>query len=292
MSNFSAPTQSPLRGVLWMLASTLAMVGVNTVVHYLGTSLPSAQSAFIRFCWAVAFTAPWLVMELRKGITPGTMKLHIGRGIFHTLAVIFWFYAMARIPMAEVTAIGYLNPVLLTLGSAVFLGEVLSRSRVMAIAVAFVGALVVLRPGLRELELGHLSQIAASFCFASSYLFSKRLSGRVSAGLATAMMSLLVTIGLAPVAFVVWQPVELSHILWLAVTAICGTLGHFFMSKSFAAAPVAVSQPVAFVQLIWASIVGMVLFGELVDPLVIVGGALIIGAISYNTWRESRLQKA
>lgn len=268
------------------------MVGVNTVVHYLGTSLPSPQSAFIRFCWAVVFTAPWLVMELRKGITPGTMKLHIGRGIFHSLAVIFWFYAMARIPMAEVTAIGYLNPVLLTLGSAVFLGEVLSRSRVMAIALAFVGALIVLRPGLRELELGHLSQIAASFCFATSYLFSKRLSGRVSAGLATAMMSLLVTIGLAPVALVVWQPVELSQVLWLAVTAICGTLGHFFMSKSFAAAPVAVSQPVVFLQLIWASIVGMVLFGELVDPLVVLGGALIIGAISYNTWRESRLQKA
>lgn len=275
-----------------MLASTLAMVGVNTIVHYLGTSLPAPQTAFIRFCWAVVFTAPWLIMELRRGITPGTMKLHIGRGICHTLAVIFWFYAMARIPMAEVTAIGYLNPVLLTLGSAVFLGEMLSRSRVITIAVAFIGALIVLRPGLRELELGHLSQIAASICFACSYLFSKRLSGRVSAGLATAMMSLLVTIGLAPVAFAVWQPVEWNQILWLAVVAICGTSGHFFMSKSFAAAPVAVSQPVAFVQLIWASIVGVVLFGERVDPLVIVGGAVIIGAISFNTWRESRLQRA
>lgn len=271
-----------------MLASGAALIGVNTVVHFLGTSLPSPQSAFIRFCWSVLFTLPWLVIELRRGLAPGTMPLHIGRAVCHSLAVLCWFYAMARIPMAEVTAIGYLNPVLLTLASALFLSEPLTRARVLTVGVAFLGAVIVLRPGMRVLEIGHLSQVAAAACFAASYLFSKKLSGRVSAGLATGMMSLLVTLCLAPYAYAVWEPVTLKQALWLSSVALCGTLGHYCMSKAFAAASIAVTQPVVFVQLIWASLIGAMLFGESIDPFVLLGGALIIAAISINTWRETR----
>lgn len=282
----------PVAGVLWMLASGLSFVGVTGIVRYLGTDLPAAQSAFLRFAWSFVFLIPTLVPLLRAGLPGGAWPLIGGRGLVHTVAVILWFYAMARIPVAEVTAIGYLNPVGVTLGAALLFGEKLALRRIAAIGVAILGALVVLRPGLREVEVGHVAQIGAAICFAGSYLFAKRLSQMMSAGAIVALMSATVTIGLIPFALAVWVPVTLSQLLWLGVVALFATSGHYCMTRAFACAPIAVTQPVTFLQLIWATLLGTLAFGEAVDPFVILGGGLIIGAVSYITWREAQLKRA
>jgi drug/metabolite transporter (DMT)-like permease len=258
----------------------------------LGTDIPAAQSAFIRFAWGALFLAPSLLGVMRAGMPKGVLGLHLGRGVLHVAAVICWFYAMARIPLAEVTAIGYLNPVLLTLGTALFLGERLAARRLAAIGVALVGALIVLRPGLRDVTDGHLAQVGAACLFAGSYLFAKRLSALVGAGQAVAVLSLVVTLGLAPLAWAVWVPVTVAQVGWLALVAACATLGHYCMSRAFAVAPVAVTQPVVFLQLVWATLLGALVFGEGIDPFVILGGAVIVGSVSYITWREAVLRRS
>ncbi|MCE6949874.1 DMT family transporter [Cereibacter sphaeroides] len=280
-----------LEGVLWMLGSGLSFVGVTGIVRYLGPEIPAAQGAFIRFAFGVLFLLPTLLPVLRQGFAPGTLRLYSLRGAFHTAAVICWFYAMARIPVAEVTAIGYLNPVLVTVGAALFFGERLALRRVLAVAVALVGALVVLRPGLRELLPGHLSQLAAAVFFAFSYLMARRLSDLAGAGAIVAMMSLMVTVGLLPFALLVWVPVGAEQLLWLALVAAFATSGHYCMTRAFSAAPLTVTQPVTFLQLVWATLLGALAFGEPVDPYVLLGGGIIIGAISYITWRESVLRR-
>ena len=289
--NAPRPADTPVQAILWMLASGLSFVGVTGIVRYLGTDLPAAQSAFVRFGWGVVFLAPTLVTMLRGGLPGLYLPLHLGRGLVHVAAVVCWFYAMARIPVAEVTAIGYLNPVLLTLGTVVFFGERLSLRRVLAIGVALIGALIVLRPGLREVTDGHLAQICAAVFFAGSYLFAKRLSVVASAGQIVAMLSLVVTLALAPWALWVWVPMSLAQLAWLAVVAACATAGHYCMSRAFAAAPIAVSQPVVFLQLIWAALLGWAVFGEAVDLFVLIGGAVIVGSVSYITWAESRKRR-
>ncbi|MEY4696189.1 MAG: hypothetical protein RIT14_617 [Pseudomonadota bacterium] len=271
-----------------MLATGLCFVGVTGVVRHLGTDLPAAQSAFVRFGWGVAFLIPSLVAIARHGLPPGTLALFGWRGVVHTAAVIFWFYAMARIPVAEVTAIGYLNPVLVTLGATLFFGERLTWRRIAAVAVALCGALIVLRPGLRDVSAGHLSQLAAASFFAASYLFAKRLSQLAPAGMVVAMMSLMVTLGLLPLAWAVWVPMTLAQLLWLGLVAAFATTAHYCMTRAFRAAPLAVTQPVTFLQLVWATLLGALVFGEAVDVFVLLGGAVIIGAISWITWREAR----
>ncbi|MDR7123678.1 DMT family transporter [Pseudotabrizicola sp. 4114] len=285
------PADTPVQAILWMLASGLSFVGVTGIVRYLGTDLPAAQSAFVRFGWGVVFLAPTLIPMLRGGLPGLHLRLHLGRGLVHVAAVVCWFYAMARIPVAEVTAIGYLNPVLLTLGTVVFFGERLSLRRVLAIGVALIGALIVLRPGLREVTDGHIAQICAAVFFAGSYLFAKRLSAVASAGQIVAMLSLVVTVALAPWALWVWVPMSLVQLAWLAVVAVCATAGHYCMSRAFAAAPIAVSQPVVFLQLIWAALLGWAVFGEAVDLFVLIGGAVIVGSVSYITWAEARKRR-
>ncbi len=282
----------PLFGVLWMLGSGLCFVGVTAVVRHLGTDLPAAQSAFLRFGWALVFLLPALIGILRRGLPVGAWPLVWARGAVHLCAVVLWFYAMARLPLAEVTAIGYLNPVLVTLGAALFFGERLALRRLIAIVVAILGALVVLRPGLRELAPGHLAQIGAAVCFAGSYLMVKRLGVILAPTVIVALMSLTVSLGLLPLALAVWVPVSWQQLAWLGLVAGFATLGHYCMTRALLAAPVAVTQPVTFLQLVWASLVGVLLFAEPVDPYVLLGGAIIMAAISYITWREAMLKRA
>lgn len=281
----------PLQGITWMLVSGLSFVAVNATVRHLGTALPAAESAFIRFAFGLFILAPSLLGALRAGVPRAALPLVAGRGALHTLAVMLWFFAMARIPLAEVTAIGYLNPIVVTIGAALFLGERIHLRRISAIAVALLGALVVLRPGLREIAPGHVAQLGAAIFFGLSYLIAKRLSAMVPAAALVAFLSLTVTVGLAPFAAAVWVPPTAAQTFWLSIVAVFATFGHYAMARAFAAAPLTVTQPVTFLQLVWATLLGALAFGEGVDPFVIAGGGMIIGAISYMTFREARLRR-
>ncbi len=281
----------PIVAILWMLLTGLCFVGVNIGAKYIGGDLPAAESAFLRFVLGLVFIIPVWKTLVSTRLTRQQWKLFTIRGVAHTAAVTLWFFAMAQIPMAEVTALNYMNPIYVTLGAALFLGEKLAFRRLAAIGVAMIGALIILRPGLRELEAGHFAMLISAACFAVSYLVVKRVSSEVPPAIVVAILSISLTIGLAPLAIAVWVPPTLGQIGILFVVAALATLAHYSMTKAFAAAPLTVTQPVVFLQLVWAVIFGVILFDEQVDIFVIGGGALIIAAISFMTWREAVLRK-
>lgn len=277
-------------GIGWMLVTGLCFVAVNAIVRGLEGALPAPQAAFIRFVYGTAFLIPALVPALKRGFSANLWRLFALRGLLHVMAVIAWFYAMARITLAEVTAIGFLNPIVVTVGAALFMGEKLAARRIAAICVAFLGALIVLRPGIRELDPGHLSQLGAAVMFGGSYLLAKRLTETVSPAAVVAMLSLSCMIGLAPLTIIVWVPPTLAQLGWLGLVALFATCGHYTMTRAFAAAPLTVTQPMTFLQLIWASMIGVFMFHEPLDEWVVLGGGLMIGAITYITWREARIR--
>lgn len=284
-------TRRDLTGILWMLLAGLCFVAVNGTVRWLGPALPAPEGAFLRFGFGLVLLVPTLLPALRRGFTPGIWGQFALRGALHSVGVILWFFAMARITVAEVTAIGFLNPIVVTVGAALLMGERLSWRRTLAIIVALIGAMIVLRPGLRVIEPGHLAQLGASVTFGLSYLLAKRLSERVPAGVVVAMMSLTVCIGIAPFALWNWVPPTLLQCTTLACSALFGTAGHYAMIRAFDVAPMTVTQPVVFLQLIWASLLGALVFAEPVDIWVLVGGAVVIGAICYITLREARSRR-
>jgi drug/metabolite transporter (DMT)-like permease len=278
----------PLEGALWMMGAGLSFVGVNGIVRYLGTELPAAQSAFIRFGFGLMFLLPALWAMRGMQFRPGVGRMFLGRGALHVVAVILWFYAMARVPVAEMAAIAFLGPVMVLVIGGLLLGEGLGARRIAAVVVAVAGGLIVLRPGVRELSLGHLSQLGATVFFSMSYIIAKRLSREAPASVIVGVLSVTVTLGLLPLAMMQWQPVRLEQVGWLACVAGLATLGHYAMARAFRAAPLAVTQPVTFLQLIWAAVLGALAFGEPVEVWVMAGGGLIILAISVNTWAEAR----
>ena len=266
-------------------------VAVTALVKYLGNDMPAAQSAFLRYFLGLVFLLP-LVSALRREVFSGrTLGLLALRGIIHAFGVILWFYAMTQIPMAEVTAMNYLSPIYITLGAALFLGEKLAARRVIAVLIAFAGALIILRPGLREISPGHIAMIGTAIFFAASYLIAKIMSGQMAPAIVVAMLSITVTVCLAPFAWAVWVPPTAAQIFWLFLVAAFATAGHYTMTLAFAAAPVTVTQPVTFLQLVWAVILGVIVFGEPADGFVILGGMVIMGSVLFLTWREAVLRK-
>ena len=285
------PGASPLAGMGWMLLTGLLFVAVTATVKHLGARIPAPEAAFLRYLLGLIFLLP-VARSLRRD-WPGRRALAIfaGRGAVHAVGVMLWFFAMTQIPMAEVTAINFLNPILITLAAAALLGETLSLPRIMAVAVAFGGALVVLRPGFRVIEPGHLAMLGTASCFAASYMIAKRMSDSVSPSVVVAMLSVFVTLGLAPVAAAVWVWPSWVELGWLLLVAGFATTGHLTMTLAFRAAPITVTQPVTFLQLVWATLLGWTLFGEPLDGWVILGGAMILGAAVTITFRESRARR-
>lgn len=286
----AAPAR-PLVGVFFMVLTGLNFVAVTAIVKHVGDAVPAPQAAFLRFLMGLVFLLPALRPLLNAHLTRRQVKLFAARGAAHTCAVMLWFYAMTRIPLAEVTALNYLSPVYVTIGAALFLGERLPPRRLAAVCLALVGAVAILRPGLREIDPGHVAMLGTALFFSAGYLLAKRLSGETSAAVIVAMLSITVTIGLAPFAAAVWVTPAWSDVGWLFAVACFATAGHYCMTLAFAAAPVTVTQPVTFLQLVWAVALGAVVFGEPVDGWVVLGGSIIIGAVSFITWREARARR-
>lgn len=289
------PLSRPVAGVLWQVTSGLMFVGMTAALKHSGDGIPAAQSAFLRFVLGVPLLIPFIPALLRVRVTPRLGGLIGGRAVMHTLAVLLWFYALTRIPLAEVTAMNYLNPVYVMLGAVLILGEPFRARRMIAVVVAVLGALVILRPGFRVVESGHLAMLFTSAFMAASYLFAKRLSGEMPAGAVVALLSLTVPLCLAPFVWMVWVPVGPDVMLGMFAAAAFGTAAHYCMTRAFAAAPMGVTQPVSFLQLVWSVLLGYFAFSEAVDPLVIIGGVLILAAVGWSAWadaRERRLPEA
>jgi drug/metabolite transporter (DMT)-like permease len=281
----------PVWGVIWMLATGLTFVAVTAIVKHIGGGVPAAEAAFLRYILGLVFLLPMIRSLLNAHLDKRDLMYFGARGLAHGLGVILWFFAMTKITIAEVTAMNYLSPVYVTIGAALFLGERLALRRIMAIGAALLGAMIILRPGFRELNLGHYTMLGTAILFATSYLLAKRMADRVSPTVVVAMLSITVPVVLAPFAFAVWVTPTLEQLLWLFLVAVFATIGHFTMTLAFRAAPMTVTQPVTFLQLVWATTLGAVVFGEPVDGWVVMGGLIILASVSFITWREARLKR-
>ncbi|MCY4308988.1 MAG: DMT family transporter [Rhodobacteraceae bacterium] len=276
-----------LVGVFWMVVSGLCFVGVTAIVKFLGTAVPPAQSAFLRYLLGLVFIIPVLKEFFQTNFTKEEYILFAVRGVFHTVGVICWFYAMTEITIAEVTSLNYLTPVFLSLAAIMILGESLSLRRMMAIFIALFGTLLILRPGFRELSPGHLAMMVTVVSFTVSYLIAKKVTGRLNPEMIITMLSLTVTVGLFPIAAVVWIPPTNEQLFLLFLVAFFATAGHYTMTKAFYSAPVTATQPVTFLQLVWATMLGTLLFAEPIDLWVMLGGTIIIGSVTFLAWREA-----
>jgi len=285
------PSSRPGVGIAWMVFTGVLFVMVTGLVKYLGPTMPAPQAAFLRYALGLILLVPMLPFREGLRLQKHQLRLSVWRGVLHSGAVTLWFFAMARIPIADVTAMNYMAPIYVTIGAALFLGERLALRRLGAIAFALLGVIIILRPGFREIGAGHMAMVLATLFFGASYLLAKRLTDEMPAGLVVVLLSVIVTIALLPMALVVWVPPSGFDLIILFLVACIATLGHYTMTLAFKATSISVTQPVTFLQLVWAATLGVVVFGEAIDLFVVLGWVIILASVTFISWREATLQR-
>ena len=278
-------------GILWMVITTILFVGVTATVRYLEGDVPAPQAAFLRYAIGTVLLTPSLISLAKIKPDRPLLNKFILRGLVHSIGVTLWFYAMSVMPVAEVTAIGFLTYIFVSIGASIFLNEKLHKHRLTAILISFIGALIILRPGFKVIETGQMGMLIATMVFTASYIIAKVVSKERSSSEIVAMLSIFTTIFLIPSAIYSWEPLSIKAFLILSFTAIIATLGHITMTKAIKAAPMVVTQPILFLQLVWASMVGLFIFDEGFDLFVIIGGTIIMLCVCYVSYREHKLGK-
>lgn len=287
----SLKNSETLQGIAWMVLTSFLFVGMTGIIRHLGSDMPAVETAFIRYFLGSLLILPMVIRHWPGIPNKRETRLYVLRGIFHGGGVILWFYAMARIPIAEVTAIGYVSPIFVTIGAALFLGERMHFRRIAGVVAGFLGALIILRPGFQEINLGQLAQLCAAPLFAVSFLIAKKLTGTQSSSMIVGMLSIGCTIALLPGAILQWRTPTTYELSWLAFAAVIATAGHYTLTRAFQAAPITLTQPLGFLQLVWAAILGVLVFGEPLDPFVMLGGAVIVAAATYISHRELQVSR-
>ena len=280
-------SRSTSRGIAWMALTGLLFVAVTGIVRHLGSDMNPIQAAFIRYAMGVVIMAPLLLRVRWSRLAPRRrLGLYLARGVVHGAGVMLWFYAMAHIPIAEVTALSFTAPIFTTLGAARFLGENVRARRIGAVLMGFAGTLIILRPGIAAIDPGAIAQLLSAPLFAASFILAKKLTEPDPPRVIGGALTIIVTLMLLGPALLVWRTPTPTELGWLFATASFATAGHLTLVQAFRAAEITVTQPVAFLQLVWATLLGYYVFGETPDMFTWIGGAVIVSSATYIAHRE------
>ena len=278
-----------LIGIALIVAATLVMILQHSLVKALAAEMSIPEIVFFRTATAVLFFLPWM---LRSGLAIfGTERigLHILRATFQTFSAFGFFLGLAIVPLATVTALHFTTPIFVVLIGIFILGERVSVRRWSAILAGFVGTMLILRPGFSTVGYGELLVLGSAVAWACAIIVIKVLSRTDTSVTITAYMYVLMTPATLIAASFDWTWPTLEQYGWLVAIGLTGALGHVLMAEALKRGDTHVVTPFDFFRLIWATLIGILLFGESVDNLVWIGGTIVIASVSYIAWRERQI---
>ena len=282
---------APVQGAVWMVLACTFLGTMNTMVPFLAERLHPFEIAFFRNLGQIVFMLPWLMMSGLAVLKTNRIGTHLLRSVTGIIAMLCWFSALAMVPVAHATALSFTAPLFTTLGAALILGEVVRMRRWSATLMGFVGALVILRPGVETLDLGSILALAGSAAMAASALVIKSLSRTDSPSVMVLYMGVFMTLFSLPPALFVWVTPDGETLLWLAAMGGLATLAHICINRSFQVADASAVVPFDFVRLLVAAVLGYWFLGQAVDVWTWIGGGIIFVATAYITRREAQLAK-
>lgn len=282
-------------GAWWMIASCIAATAMSVAVRLLGDTMPSIQIAFLRSILGILLLAPlFLSAAARHEKVPVRFTrpwLHLIRGVLFALATTGGFYALTHLPLATATTLFFLAPVFSTVFAAVFAGEKVGPGRWIAVAAAFAGALIILRPGLMPLDVAMVLGVASALLFALALLITRPISeadGAASIMLSSAVVSSVV---LVIPALAVWVSVPFASWGLVAVVVLASSGRTFADVRSYSLADAGFLAPFAFLRLLFIAAAGWIVFHEGIDGPTLAGAAVIVGSSVFIAWREARLRR-
>lgn len=283
------------RGTLLMIGSMAAFTLNDACMKALSASLPLAQSIFLRglLTTTLMLGLAWGLGKLNLRMSPRDRWLVGLRTMTEVGSAYFFISALYNMPFANATAILQALPLSITLAGAIFLGEAVGWRRMAAILIGFVGVLLIVRPGFEGFNSYSLYALAAVGLVTARDLLSRRLSRKVETLTVALINAFAVTLvfGIASTT-ITWQPVSPHTALLLAGASVLIIGGYVFSVSAMRVGEIAVIAPFRYTALLWALLLGFVVFGEWPSILTLIGSAIIVLTGVYTFSRERRLAKA
>ena len=282
--------QHHLRGILLIVAAVSTFALMDTTAKYLSRTYPVPGIVWARYAAQTLFLVVVLAPQLRLGpLRTRRPGLQILRGAILAASTVFFFSALARMPIAEAVAITFLSPLLLTAASAWLLKERVRRSAWAALLAGFIGVLIIIRPGGGVFTPAAILPILTAVSFAAYQLLTRKLAG-VDATMTTLFYSAIVgTVLLAPGLPLYWRfPESGFDAALFAVLGVLASAGHFVLIRAFEHAPPSVLAPFVYSQLVAVLVLGYLVFGEFPDGWSLLGMAIIVLAGAWIAARQAR----
>ena len=287
----SSTIEGNSRAVLLMVVGTVFFSSMHALIRFMSADLHAFELAFFRNLFGVLVVLPWM---LRSGLAPLKTKrlgLHSVRGLLNGIGMLMFFYAVSITPLADVIALSFTAPIFATILAIVFLGEVVGSRRWAAIFVAFLGTMVILRPGLMEITQGQFLAMASAALWACSLMMIKVLSRTETSITIIAYMIIFQVPVSGLAAATVWITPSLEQVCVMAIMGMLGTVGQWLLIEALKEGDTNVVMPFDFLKMIWAVLLGFLFFNELPDIFTWIGSSIIFLSAIYIAWRESKIRK-
>jgi drug/metabolite transporter (DMT)-like permease len=285
-------TPNIVRGILLMMLAGFMFVVMDSTAKYLSHDYPVGQIVWARYLFHL-LTLPFLIgrgswVAVLRSQRPG---LQVLRSLFLLGSTFFFFLAVKYIPLATATAIGFVGPLLVTALSVPLLGEKVGFRRWAAVVFGFGAVLVIIRPGAEVLHWAVVLPLLVAFCFAF-YQITTRILSRADSSITTLFYSgiagIVVMTALLPV--LEWRWPDAMGWAVMAFLGLMGSLGHLVMIRAFTVAPASSLAPFSYLQLVWATVLGLVMFNDWPDAWTFLGAAMLAASGLYVLYRERQLR--
>lgn len=275
------------RGMLWVALSGLLFSCLNATMRNITLSLDPFESQFLRYLFGILVMLPFVWRQGLKAYRPVNLSGQLWRGAVHTLGLTLWFTALPHLGLADMTAIGFTGPIFIMLGAAWFLGEKMRGDRWIAAAIGFAGVLVVVAPKFTgQGGVYALLMLASSPVFAASFLMTKTLTRYESPGVIVLWQAISVTLLSLPLSLIHWTAPTIWQWIGFATAGIFGSLGHYCLTRGFRVADISATQSLRFLDFVWASLMGWLVFSDVPSHTTLIGALVILASTVWIARRE------
>ncbi|MBM3508995.1 MAG: DMT family transporter [Alphaproteobacteria bacterium] len=277
-----------LTAIAWIVAANLATSFMHVMVRSATESgLHPFEVAFFRNLFGFAVMIPFIVRIGPAVFRTGRIDLQIARATLQMVSMWTFFSALGLAPLTVVVSTTFAGPLFATIGAILILNERWSRVRAVGLIVGFVGALIIIRPGLSGLSLGALLALGSAAVWSMTLLVIKTLTRTDSSStIITHAVMFMTPISLVPALFV-WQWPSLAQYALVFGVAVAAQASQYALTQALRGADTTQLMPFEFTRLIWAAFLGFLIFAEIPDLWAVAGGALILSGTLYIAYREA-----
>ena len=266
------------QGIIYMVLAcffTAIMIGI---IRYLTEYYHVFFIVMVRNFFALIFFFPQIINDYQKLLKTSKPKLHLIRAIIGIVSMSMWFQALSILPLSEVVALSFVIPIISTVLAIIFLKEKVNKLTWLVCVIAFIGVMVILRPGFHHLSNAYFYVLGSVILWSFADLLIKVMTKTEKPGTIAAYMSLIMLIISIPLSFPYLQPLNLTTLFLFIILGICSNLTHISISISYGKTNLSKVQPFCFSRLIFVTIIAYFFFDEVIDFWTIVGSLIILFA--------------